>query len=198
MSGDLMHVGDQSTASERNASAAPLGDISPRAHPPHAHAVQFYDDEAYLASVVSEFLADGIRSGEFGLVIATPAHRDAFMRRLGDIGIDVKAARRAGRLQLLDARQTLSKFMSGNDPNPERFAITIGSLIVHGLRDREERIVRAYGEMVDLLWKDGNAEGALQSERLWNDLATRHRFSLLCAYSMANFCHATDASAFHD
>ncbi len=33
-------------------------------------------------------------------------------------------------------------------------------------------IVRAYGEMVDLLWKDGNVDGAVQLEALWNELGT--------------------------
>jgi PAS domain S-box-containing protein len=50
--------------------------------------------------------------------------------------------------------------------------------------------------MVDLLWKSGNTEGAIQVERLWNDLAREYRFSLLCAYAMGSFCRATDGEAF--
>jgi signal transduction histidine kinase len=38
--------------------------------------------------------------------------------------------------------------------------------------------------MVDLLWRDGNADGAIRMEELWNELASEHRFSLLCAYAM--------------
>ena len=48
-------------------------------------------------------------------------------------------------------------------------------------------VVRAYGEMVDLLWKDGNIEGAIALEELWNGLAVKYSFNLLCAYSMGNF-----------
>ena len=42
--------------------------------------------------------------------------------------------------------------------------------------------VRAFGEMVALLWHQGNVAGAIALESLWNDLAQQQRFSLLCAY----------------
>jgi len=163
----------------------------------HHHAVQFYDSEAYLASVVSEFLADGAKANQPIVVIATLAHRTAFSKRLREFDVDVDALRRTQQLHLLDARQTLAKFMVGEVPDSGRFETTVGSVIVRALRGREGTPVRAYGEMVDLLWKDGNTEGAIQLERLWNNLARRYDFSLLCAYSMANFCRANDAEAFH-
>src|SRR5947209_335726 len=162
----------------------------------HHHAVQFYEDESYLATVVGEFLADGLKAGQPVIVVATPAHRSAFVRQLGELGIDVAAARRSGQLQLLDARETLAKFTIGNERNADRFNSTIGSVIARGLRGREGTAVRAYGEMVDLLWKDGDTEGAIQVERLWNALAKQHHFALLCAYAMGSFCHASDADAF--
>jgi signal transduction histidine kinase len=56
--------------------------------------------------------------------------------------------------------------------------------------------VRAFGEMVDLLWKDGNTEGAIRLEELWNGFAAHHRFSLLCAYSMGNFVGTAHAGQF--
>jgi hypothetical protein len=40
--------------------------------------------------------------------------------------------------------------------------------------------------MVDLLWKAGHAGAAMRVEGLWNDLARRQAFSLLCGYSMGN------------
>lgn len=42
--------------------------------------------------------------------------------------------------------------------------------------------VRAYGEMVALLWDEGNATGALRLEELWDELQRETEFSLLCAY----------------
>jgi len=41
--------------------------------------------------------------------------------------------------------------------------------------------------MVDVLWKQGRTEAAIRLELLWNGLAARFRFALLCGYSMGNF-----------
>ena len=162
----------------------------------HAHAVQFYENQAYLATVVSEFLLDGLKAQQPVIVLATPEHRRGFSGRLRELGIDVRAAERSRQLLLLDARDMLARFMTGERPDADRFAATMGGVIDEALRGRDRTPVRAYGEMVDLLWKDGNTEGAIQVEHLWNDLAGRYHFSLLCAYSMSNFYRASDAEAF--
>ena len=44
------------------------------------------------------------------------------------------------------------------------------------------RPVRAYGEMVALLWDDGLVNAAIQLEEMWNELGRRHSFSLFCGY----------------
>jgi PAS domain S-box-containing protein len=165
-------------------------------HHGHGHTVQFYDDEAYLATVVSDFLTAGLKARQPVIVIATPAHRTAFTGQLAGYGVDVAAARRSGQLYLADARQTLAKFMVGQKPDATRFRTVVGNLVERSLEGRPGTAVRAYGEMVDVLWKDGNTEGAIQLERLWNDLTKSYNFSLLCAYSMGNFCRSTDGDHF--
>ncbi len=56
------------------------------------------------------------------------------------------------------------------------------------LEGSEDRVqIRAYGEMVDVLWKQGKADAAIRLEMLWNMLAQRYGFALLCGYSMGNF-----------
>ena len=47
--------------------------------------------------------------------------------------------------------------------------------------------VRAFGEMVALLWAEGNYAGAIRLEELWNELQKSHSFSLFCAYPMHSF-----------
>jgi len=44
--------------------------------------------------------------------------------------------------------------------------------------------IRAYGEMVDILWRRGNLQGAIRLEELWNEFMKRYTFSLFCAYVM--------------
>ena len=50
--------------------------------------------------------------------------------------------------------------------------------------------------MVDLLWRDGNPEGAIRLEELWNALAEHYTFHLLCAYPMGNFYSESHAAQF--
>ena len=52
---------------------------------------------------------------------------------------------------------------------------------------RKDCVIRAYGEMVDVLWKDGKEAAAIRLEMLWNQLANTRKFSLLCGYSMGSF-----------
>jgi PAS domain S-box-containing protein len=149
-----------------------------------AHVVQFYETDEYLADVVARFLAEALAANEAAVVIATEAHRAAFAARLRGHGIDVEGATAAGRLLLLDAAETLATFMVGGMPDWQLFKARMESVL-----DSLGRPLgtRAYGEMVDILWRAGNSQGALRLEEMWNDLQRERSFSLLCAYVMASF-----------
>jgi hypothetical protein len=106
--------------------------------------------------------------------------------------IDVERAQRRGDLIVLDAHRTLELFMRGNMPDAAAFAVSVGRLIADLQKSRTSRtVVRAYGEMVDVLWKDGKADAAIRLEMLWNTLAMKHGFALLCGYAMGNFYKQT-------
>jgi hypothetical protein len=68
-------------------------------------------------------------------------------------------------------------------PDEQRFQATIGAAIAKLSTKRPNVMVRAFGEMVDLLWRDGKMDAAIQLETLWNRLATKYEFALLCAYA---------------
>jgi PAS domain S-box-containing protein len=155
--------------------------------PPRPHLVQFYETDTFLADAVAEFLAEGLRAGEPGVVIATKPHRELFIERLGAKGIDVGRDVAAGRLMFLDASDTMQAFMAGDAPDSEKFFSTIGPILERLCAHANTRRVRAFGEMVDLLWRDGQRNAALALEELWNQLLDRHDFSLLCAYVMDSF-----------
>ncbi len=162
----------------------------------HGHAVQFYKTQNFLASVVSEYVADGLKSGQATVVIATPAHRREVQSHLTRKGVDVNRVKLAGMLTMLDARETLGAFMRGHLPDRDLFEVHVGGVVEKGLLAGENRPVRAYGEMVDLLWRDGNPDAAIRIEELWNELAAKHPFSLLCAYAMDGFSNSSDAESF--
>jgi hypothetical protein len=153
----------------------------------HHHAVQFYGNDQSLFTTVGRFIAEGLIAGQPGVIIATESHRRAILQQLKERLIDVPAARRLGDLVLLDADQTLSTFMAGGMPDGALFTKHVGELLTQTLRGREHTSVRAYGEMVDVLWKQGDADAAIRLEVLWNELASTHAFALLCGYSMGNF-----------
>jgi len=165
---------------------------SPRRALEH-HGVQFYENDAVLCETVGSYVGSGLGSGEKVIVIATEAHRQEIAARLAGNGIDVERVCSSGRLTLLDARATLAQFMDGVMPDANAFREVIGSLLAQG-----NTRLRAYGEMVDLLWRDGNPRAAIRVEELWNRLAREHPFSLLCAYVMANFDGEGQRDAFDE
>ena len=157
----------------------------------HHHAVQFYGNDDELFKTVGTFLSEGLVSGHPSVVIATPPHRLAIEKVLEQRMIDVERARRIGDLVLLDAEDTLATFMIDGAPSASVFKKVIGDVIEQTLRGRERTPVRAYGEMVDVLWKQGKTAAAVRLEVLWNDLASTHVFSLLCGYAIGNFYKQT-------
>ena len=160
------------------------------------HDVHFYRTEESLVNSVVDFLAAGIRVGQPVIVIATPEHRRAFISGLRSRNLDPEELF-AGRLAIwLDARETLNSFMDDGMPNRELFIATVGSVFERLLDKRHYLVVRAFGEMVDLLWKDGNVDGAILLERHWNELAMKYKYSLLCGYSIDNFVAEAGVAGF--
>ena len=152
----------------------------------HFHAVRFYEDDMSLCRIVSGFVAEGFALDQPALIIATQPHIDCILTNLTAATIDVEALKEKGDLLLLDARETLATFMVNGQPDPDFFKASAGSAIAKVACGRRTTI-RAYGEMVDVLWKDGMSAAAIKLEMLWNRLANTHDFSLLCGYAMGNF-----------
>jgi PAS domain S-box-containing protein len=153
----------------------------------NAHLVQFYEDESFLTGRVGDFLRDGLSAGEMITVIATESRARSYERELEARGLDVRAAHASGRLTFLDAHETLAKFMRNGEPEPRLFESAVGSVFERQMASASGVKLRAYGEMVDVLWKQGQRGAAIRLEELWNELQNRYSFTLLCAYAVANF-----------
>jgi hypothetical protein len=151
------------------------------------HAVRFYDNDKSLAQIAAQFLSEGLAAGNPGIVVATPAHRAAILRELVAKSHDVVQLQRSHDLVLLDAHETLSIFMTDGNPTPETFNDSMCEVIETACRGRQGCTVRIYGEMVDVLWKNGQQDAAIRLEMLWNQLANTQAFSLLCGYAMGHF-----------
>jgi signal transduction histidine kinase/ActR/RegA family two-component response regulator len=181
---DMLDPQHQPTLMDASRSADPELQAAPAGSD---HTVQFYEDEAFLQENVARYLGAGLIADEPVLVIATEPHRRAFQESLAAKGFDVERASAAGRLSFLDARATLDAFMVGGMPEWERFRSVVGGTIDDCLAACERKRVCLYGEMVDVLWRDGNPQAAIRLEEFWNDLGRARPFSLHCAYAMGNF-----------
>src|SRR5205807_1820132 len=93
----------------------------------------------------------------------------------------------------LDAQETLSSISVDGQPDWELFRARIGGLIHEKRSENGGARVRAYGEMVDLLWRGGKPQAAIRLEEMWNDLGRVQQFSLLCAYRVGSFLKEADA-----
>ena len=144
----------------------------------HDHFVQLYDELDPLAEAVAQYVDAGLRRGEAAVLIVTAEHRQAFLSKF-----DFHDALSAGSLKLLDAERTLERFMANGMPEWSAFHPIIGGLIAE-LR-LQYPAVRAYGEMVDVLWQRGEREAAIRLEEFWNELGRLQTFSLFCAYRMS-------------
>ena len=149
------------------------------------HFVQFYESDTFLVESVSKFIGTGLIMGDVVIVLATKAHREGFDERLREDGLVVAVAYERGQYISMDAAATLPEIMVEGLPDARRFSGVIGSLIARA--EQEGRSVRIYGELVALLWADGNRAGAIRLEDLWNELARTHSFSLFCGYPMQGF-----------
>jgi hypothetical protein len=137
------------------------------------HIVQTWQDEAFLAETVAEYIGSGVRGGDAGLIVATCEHAALFKQKLGT---------QTDQVRFLDAEATLAKFMIDGMPDWNAFHRAIGGLIAE-IRLRYPA-VRVYGEMVDVLWQRGEHEAAIRLEEFWNELAKLQTFSLFCAYRL--------------
>jgi hypothetical protein len=162
---------------------------------PRAHVVQFYADDEELVRTVCAYIDDALSDEAVAIVVATDEHVQAFEAALVARGIDVVQARARDRLVVLDAHDTLAKLVAREGLRSDAFDLAVGDVVREA--SKSGRGVRAYGEMVALLWDRGDVTGALELEMLWNALGIEVAFSLLCAYPASSMLDAQHVDACH-
>jgi anti-sigma regulatory factor (Ser/Thr protein kinase) len=145
-----------------------------------AHAVQFYERDEELTATVARYLADALGCGGAAVAIATESHRQSFEAELEAGGVDVTRLGREGRLVMLDAHEIAATLVTGGRVDREAFVRIIGSTMRAAAA--ADRPVRAYGEIVAVLWDAGDVLAAIELEKLWNELGQELPFALLCGY----------------
>jgi MEDS: MEthanogen/methylotroph, DcmR Sensory domain len=152
------------------------------------HFVQLYDaDGSSLTGNVGQYLWEGLRRGDGVLVVATSEHWDLFRHRIEQLGCDTQACARQGHFLFLDAHQTLFGFMRKGQPDWERFERMMRAAMRLLKPSQTGAALRAYGEMVAILWKARQYDAAIRLEYYWNRLLTQSSFSLYCSYGIDLF-----------
>lgn len=163
------------------------GEISPC-----EHLVQIYEDDDIFLDSLEGFVAGGIVAGDGVVVIITPPHLLALNQRLKQRGINVASALRTDQYLALDAETILSEFMINGWPDELLFNELVTKLLTRAKGNG--RRVRAFGEMVALLWAQGNNCATVRLEHLWHRLCNEQSFSLFCAYPRSGFTRDASAS----
>jgi len=147
---------------------------------PCDHVLQIYENDDIFLDALAGYVGAGINAGDCCIVIGTASHLKALEQRLHEHVVSVDTLIADGRYVPLDADETLAKFMVNGMPDEKKFMQTFKGLLK--LFRRTNRNVRAFGEMVALLWKKGFHKATLRLEQLWDILCKEEKFSLFCAY----------------
>jgi hypothetical protein len=149
---------------------------------PKDHLLQLCGEESLLVRNVGRYLKEGALRGERMIVVATAGHARLFTEELEASGVQVGPLLRDGRLGILDAEETLASILPHGELDWPHFDGIAGGLVRQMTADGTR--LRAYGEMVDLLWKRGRLGAATRLEEFWNRLQESLRFSLYCSYTV--------------
>ncbi|MBA3829469.1 MAG: MEDS domain-containing protein [Taibaiella sp.] len=159
---------------------------------PCDHVVQLYETDEIFLDTLAGFVGEGIKAGDCVVVIATENHIADLNRRMAYEGLQTEALIASDQYIPLDADKTLAAFMRNGWPDDEQFINTVSQIIKRA--QSKNRNVRAFGEMVAILWAQGNSGATVRLEHLWNEFCEKQAFSLFCAYPKSGFTMEVDES----
>jgi MEDS: MEthanogen/methylotroph, DcmR Sensory domain len=154
---------------------------------PRDHVVQLYQDQDFLNRAVCRFAASALANGEGVILVPTVKHWNAFRPRLVAEGIDVDAAQKRGQLTIVDADETLPRFMHDGMPDSPVFLGLAADVVARARGGNRFPKVRWWGEMVNILWERGDVAASMNLEDLFDQLAQKHDIAIFCSFLMDNF-----------
>jgi predicted kinase len=144
------------------------------------HLVHVYRSEMELLDMLSGYAGTAMAKGNVTIIIATKPHLKELKKRLENLAIHVDALIKADQYLPFVAEECLDKFMVNGMPDETLFNNMISEILKKARK--YNRNIYAFGEMVALLWDEGNKKATVKLEQLWDDLCRKESISLLCAY----------------
>jgi hypothetical protein len=154
---------------------------------PHDHIVQLYQDQDFLSSAVCRYIGAGLANGEGIILFPTLTHWNAFRTRLEGEGVDVHTAQERGQLTVFDANEFLPSLVRDAMPDPRVFNGVIGDIVGKARAGGSYPKVRAWGELVAVLWERGDVAASMNLEDLFDQLNQKIGIAMFCSYLMDNF-----------
>lgn len=154
---------------------------------PDGHIVQLYQEPDFYAEAISHFAAEGLVRNESIIFVATQPNWRSISARMTSKGFDVDELQREGRLTVLDADQTLPKFIRNRMPDAPTFKSIARATIQKARKGGRYPRVRWWGEMVNVLYVDGNGKASTRLEELFDEVAHEEQIAIFCSFLMDKF-----------
>jgi hypothetical protein len=152
---------------------------------PCDHVLQIYENDKAFFDTLEGFAADGFIKEECVVIIATEPHLYILDERLRARGFNIDVLKRSSRYIPLIAEKCLAQFMVNNWPDEVLFHKFVKKILEQPVAAGKK--IRAFGEMVAVLWSQGHNGATVQLEELWHRLQQQHKFCLFCAYPKSGF-----------
>lgn len=159
---------------------------------PCDHLIQVYENEKIFLDTLEGFAGTGFLAKDTVVIIATSKHLDSLNTRLRSHGFDLSALIESDQYIPINAEDLLSVFLVDDWIDEDIFNSFITDLVRRAKKRNGK--VRAFGEMVAILWEKGHCGATVQLENLWNQLHGKDRFTLFCAYPRIGFTQSANES----
>ena len=153
------------------------------------HEVGFYSEDQLFIDDFARVSGNALKTGNVAIVVASESHQEQILGRLRAGGLDMRAAIDQGLYIPVDNREVVSAVMTDGLPDPARFHRLAESLLskAESAVNGDRRRIVACGESAPVLWAQGNADGAVQLEHLWDEIARTDGLRISCGYSLSSF-----------
>jgi hypothetical protein len=152
--------------------------------PMHNHIVRICRNITGQAEILTSYIKEGLLNNEGVIVIARPSLRKIVLSKLDALGFDSQLIKNQGQVRFFDAEFLLSNILIDGVIEEQAFR----NLVEIPIQTTQSKFgkIRAFGEMVDILWQRDLQDMATQLEDLWEDLCAKQNLNFLCTYLLDN------------
>lgn len=129
------------------------------------------------------FLLEGAARGDAIVLLGEGAANDSIEAASSGLGIDLAALRQAGRWHRADAAALVASATGVGGVNLDMVEAALRQVLARA--GQGGRRVRAYGELVSVLWTSGRRDEAVALEQRWERLLAEAPVELFCGYAIA-------------